>query len=255
MSKTLRVLIVDDEPLARAHLRQLLAADRDIEVVGECGDGREAVRAIRELNPALVLLDIQIPELDGFGVVREVGVDRMPSVIFVTAYDEYALRAFEVFALAYLLKPVDRQRLAEALTRAKKLTQRGSREDLASRLSALLEHRAEGTENRLAIKVNGRILFVSIDDIDYVEAMDNHVRLHLGQREYVVRATLSALEQRLMPGRFLRIHRSTIVNVKRVQEAQPWFGGDYVLILADGTRLTSGRSYRERVHEFLRRAL
>jgi two-component system LytT family response regulator len=252
-----RALIVDDEPLARAHVRQLLAADPEIEVVGECGNGRDAVTAIRKRSPDLVLLDIQMPELDGFGVVREIGVERMPVVIFITAYDEFALKAFEVYALAYLLKPVDRDRFAEAVDRAKAYLRRGAPDDVGARLAALLEQVGERATRaeRLAIKVDGRILFVSIDDIDWIEAMDNHVRLHLGARSYVVRGTLSGIEHRLPPGKFLRTHRSTIVNVQRVVEVQPWFGGDYVFILADGTRLTSGRSYRQRVQEFIDRSL
>lgn len=253
----LRALIVDDEPLARAHLKKLLAADPEVEVMGEHGNGRDAVTAIRERAPDLVFLDIQMPELDGFEVVRQVGVARMPVVVFVTAYDEYALRAFEVYALAYLLKPVDRTRFAEVLERAKAQLRRDAPSELESRLAALLDSGADRgrADERLAIKVEGRILFIRIGDIDWVEAEDNHVRLHLGARTHVVRGTLTALERRLPPTRFLRAHRSAMVNVERISEVQPWFGGDYVLILADGTRLTSGRTYRERVQEFLRRSL
>lgn len=257
MTRPVRTLIVDDEPLARAHVRQLLAEDHEVDVIGECGNGRDAVAAIQEHAPDLVFLDIQMPELDGFGVVREVGVERMPVVIFITAYDEYALRAFEVHALAYLLKPVDRARFAETLRRAKGMLRRGGAGDLEARLAALLERTGEraSSEERLAIKVNGRILFIRIDDIDWIEAVDNHVRLHVGPRSHLVRGTLSGLEHRLPSSRFLRTHRSQIVNVARIAEVQPWFGGDYVIILTDGTRLTSGRSYRQRVHDFLKRLL
>ena len=248
-----RVLIVDDEPLARAHLRQLLAESADVEVMGECGDGREAVRRIREEAPDLVLLDVQIPELDGFGVVREVGAERMPMVIFITAYDEYALQAFDVFALAYLLKPVSRERFAGALARARALILGRTGDDVASRLTALLERVSESRQrgDRLSLKVDGRVLFVGVDEIDWLEASDNHVRLHLGQRSHQVRGTLASFEQRLPPGKFLRIHRSTMVNVRRIAEVQPWFGGDYVFILAGGMRLTSGRSYRRVVRDFM----
>jgi two-component system, LytTR family, response regulator len=253
----LRALIVDDEPLARAHLRKLIAADPEVEVVGECGNGRDAVAAILERTPDLVFLDIQMPELDGFEVVRQVGASRMPAVVFVTAYNEYALRAFEVYALAYLLKPVDRSRFAHVLERAKGQARLAAPSELESRLTALLEQGGERgrPDDRLAIKVEGRILFVRIDDIDWVEAEDNHVRLHVGPRTHVVRGTLTALERRLPAPRFLRAHRSAMVNVDRITEVQPWFGGDYVLILADGTRITSGRTYRERVQEFLRKSL
>jgi two-component system LytT family response regulator len=257
----MRVLIVDDEPLARGHLRQLLAGESDVEIIGECGNGRDAVAAIRESAPPpdLVLLDVQMPELDGFGVVREIGVERMPVVIFITAYDEFALKAFEVYALAYLLKPVDRARFGEALARARAHLRRGARTDLEERLAALLEQAGgegrESSPDRLAIKVNGRILFVRTDDIDWVEAVDNHVRLHIGPKHHLVRGTLTALERRLPSTKFLRTHRSVMVNVQRIAEIQPWFGGDYVIILADGTRHTSGRSYRQKVHDFVQRSL
>lgn len=254
----LRALVVDDEPLARAHLRKLLAADPDVEVAGECGNGRDAVAAILEHEPDLVFLDIQMPELDGFQVVRQVGASRMPAVVFVTAYDAYALRAFEVNALAYLLKPVDRERFAEVLERAKTQTRRtAAPSDFESRLAALLDQTADRSrsEDRLAIKVEGRIIFVRIGDVDWVEAHDNHVRLHVGPRTHVVRGTLTALERRLPAPRFLRAHRSAMVNIDRIAEVQPWFGGDFVIILTDGTRITSGRTYRERVQEFLRRSM
>jgi two-component system LytT family response regulator len=224
-----------------------------VDVIGECGDGRDAVRRIREEAPDLVLLDVQIPELDGFGVVREVGVARMPMVIFVTAYDEYALQAFDVFALAYILKPVSRERFASALARARALLLGNAGSDNASRLTKLLERVSESRprDDRLSIKVDGSVLFVRVDEIDWLEADDNHVKLHLGQRTHQVRGTLTSFEQRLPPGKFLRIHRSTMVNVRRIAEVQPWFAGDYVFILAGGARLTSGRSYRHTVREFM----
>jgi two-component system LytT family response regulator len=253
---TLRALVVDDEPLARAHLRSLLAADPEVDVVGESGNGRDAVRAVRELEPDLVFLDIQMPELDGFEVVQAIGVDRMPVVVFVTAFDEYALRAFQVHALDYLLKPVDRERFREALARAKAQVVRGRAQGVNGQLAALvrqLDARREKAlvAERLAIKVGGKILFLRVDDIDWVEAVDNHARLHVGRQTHLVRDTLTRLETRLPAGRFLRVHRSTIVNVSRIVEVQPWFQGDYVLILADGTRVTTGRSYRQKVQRFL----
>ncbi|HEY9448809.1 MAG TPA: LytTR family DNA-binding domain-containing protein [Gemmatimonadaceae bacterium] len=253
----LRVLIVDDEPLARAHLRQLIAESSDVEVVGECGDGKDAVQRIREAAPDLVLLDIQMPELDGFGVVRQIGVDRMPTVIFITAYDEYALQAFEVYALAYLLKPVSRERFGAALTRARERVRGGAGDDVDARLEALLERMSGARQSveRLAIRADGRLLFVNVNEIDWLEAADNHVRLHTRKRSHLVRGTLTSFERRLPPEMFLRTHRSAIINVGRIAEVQPWFGGDYVFILDDGTRLTSGRSYRQKVHDFLQRSL
>jgi two-component system LytT family response regulator len=255
----IRALIVDDEPLARAHLRNLLVGDSEIVVVGEQGNGRDAVAAIRSDAPDLVFLDIQMPELDGFEVVREVGPEQMPVVVFVTAYDDHALEAFEAHALDYVMKPVNRQRFRDAVDRAKGMI-RGTR---ASELHGLHEPLARllasiGAErhylDRLAIRTDGRIVFLRTEQIDWIEADDDHVRLHVGPKRFVHRDTLTRLEQRLSPSMFLRIHRSIIVNVERIREMQPWFQGDYVLILHDGTKLTSGRSFRERVRVLLESA-
>jgi two-component system LytT family response regulator len=251
----IRTLIVDDEPLARNHLRSLLAPDEEIEIVGECGSGSEAVDAIRRDEPDLVLLDIQIPELDGFEVIREIGPSAMPFVLFVTAYDEHALRAFEAQALDYLMKPVNRERFNSAVRRAKEIirSMRGAAmgEPLA-RLLDSLQTRAAPLD-RLALRLDGRILFLRIEQIDWIEAADDYVRLHVGKQILEHRDTLTRLEQRLPADRFMRIHRSTIVNVDRIREMQPWFQGDYVLIMHDGTRLTTGRSYRERLKGLLER--
>ena len=256
-TRAARVLIVDDEPLARAHMRDLLSEADGVEVIGECGDGRDAVRRIRAEAPDLVLLDVQIPELDGFGVVREIGAERMPMVIFITAYDEYALQAFEVSALAYLLKPVSRERFSSALDRARALMNASSANETASRLGKLLA-RMSGSRppsDRLSIKVDGRVLFVGVDEIDWLEADDNHVKVHVGTRTHQVRSTMTSFEKRLPAEKFLRIHRSTMVNVRRIAEVQPWFAGDFVFILVGGARLTSGRSYRQAIHEFMERQL
>jgi two-component system LytT family response regulator len=251
----IRALIVDDEPLARRRIRALLRADTDITVTGECGNGRDALAAIEAEMPDLLFLDVQMPELDGFGVVQAMEPDRMPIVVFVTAYDEHALKAFEVHALDYLLKPVDRERFRGTVERAKEQVRRAQSADAGQRLDALLatlgdERRAE---DRIAIKTGGRVLFVRLDDIDWIETAGNHVRVHAGKDIHQLRDTLGRLEQRLPSRKFLRIHRSTIVNIERIREIQPWFQGDHVLILRDGTRLTSGRSYRERLRAFLDR--
>lgn len=255
--EAMRVLVVDDEPLARAHLTALLEEAGGVEVVGECGDGREAVRLIVRDSPDLVFLDVQMPELDGFGVLQAIGADRMPPVIFVTAYDEYAMQAFDVAALAYLLKPIARERLAVALDRARILVRAGSTGDIVTRLGTLLEKldAAEPRAGRIPLKVDGRLIFVGVDEIDWVEADDNHVKVHAGQRTHPVRSTMAGFERRLPAGRFLRVHRSAIVNVRRIVEVQPWFAGDYVFILAGGLRITSGRSYRENIREFMERQL
>jgi two-component system LytT family response regulator len=266
-ARKLRVLIVDDEPLARTQLRALLADEADLEVIGECGNGTDAVTRIEEDEPDLVLLDIQMPEIDGFGVVRAVGADRMPAVIFVTASDAHAVRAFDVHAADYVLKPVDRDRLLEAIERAKHRVGRTEEYEeertMRTRLAALVAEVTAAVTTassagragvaRLAVKGDGRVLFVRTEDVDWIEAMDNYVRLHVGRQTHLMRETLSRLEQRLPAQSFLRIHRSTIVNVDRIREVQPWFAGDYVLILGDGTKLTTGRRYRGAVRELLDR--
>ncbi|MDQ6888296.1 MAG: LytTR family DNA-binding domain-containing protein [Gemmatimonadota bacterium] len=255
-------LIVDDEPLARARLRSLLAAMPSVAVLGECRNGREAVAVIREKSPDIVFLDIQMPEMDGFGVVEAIGADRMPVVVFVTAYDEHALRAFEAHALDYILKPVSRARFEVAAARAVAQCRRGTAEtrgvveESRSHLAGALEDwnaRMWGDE-RLAVKVDGKLIFLRTREIDWVDATDNHVRVHVGGKMHTVRATLSSFEERLPQTHFLRIHRSTILNMDRIREMQPWFQGDYVFVLTDGTRLTSGRSYRQRVHRFIERS-
>jgi len=253
----MRVLIVDDERLARSRLRALLDEHApDAEVVGECATGAEALAAIETLAPELVLLDVQMPEMDGFGVIEAVGAEQMPLVIFATAFDEYALQAFDVCALDYVTKPIDRERFADAVRRARqRLTTppAASAPDTKAQLQPLVEHLGRQSQRsaRLAIKTEGRLLFLRTAEIDWVEAVDNYAKLHVGKETYTVRDTLSRLEQRLPAGRFLRVHRSTIVNVDRVKEIQPWFQGDWVLILHDGTRLTTGRSYRQRLQAFI----
>ena len=254
----IRVLLVDDEPLARAHLRTLLDGREGIEVVGECGDGRCAVDRIRADAPDLVLLDIYMPELNGLEVVREVGAANMPAVIFVTAYDDYALEAFEAHALDYLVKPVERARFVEAVDRVTRLVRAGARPEAERReaLERLVADQSVDRERmeRVALRVDGRILFVRAADIDWVEAADDCVRFHVGRAVHEQRDTLARLEQRLPAGKFLRIHRSAIVNVDRIRELQPWFQGDWMVILADGTKLTTGRSYRHKLRAFVDQA-
>jgi two-component system, LytTR family, response regulator len=246
-----RALIADDEPLARERLRDLLAEDEDVEVVGECGDGREAVATIAALRPDLVFLDVQMPSLDGFGVVEAVGPERMPPTIFVTAFDQYALKAFEVHALDYLLKPFDQERFATALRRAKDRLSHKLEAGVRDKLMALLADAkpAEPTHvERLAIKSGGSLYFLRTEEIDWVEAAGNYTRLHTGKKVHLLRETMNALETKLDPKRFARIHRSTIVNLERIRELQPFFHGDYVVLLHDGTQLTLSRNYRPKLH-------
>lgn len=258
----MRAILVDDEPLARDRLRGMLAKESDIEIVAECGDGKEALQAIRKHNPDVVFLDIQMPEMDGFGVLGQLKADRMPEVIFVTAFDEFAVKAFEVHALDYLLKPFDRDRLREALGRARERQRAASPAGLTERIDALLASLEAEKEkdkdrpdkpgpDRLALKVDGRVIFLRPADIDWLEAQDNYVKVHVGREAHLVRDTLSNFESRIDPRRFIRIARSTIVNIDRVREMQPMFHGEYVVILHDGSKLTMSRGYRDTLQQYL----
>jgi len=251
----IRTLIVDDEPMARERILRLLAGEPDVEVVGQCADGLQAVNAIQQLSPELVFLDVQMPALDGFGVIRQVGPDRMPMVVFVTAYDEYALQAFEVHALDYLLKPFGRDRLQQCLQHARAQRERHRAGEFGRSLLALVQdYRPEQKrQDRLVIKSGGRVFFVRTEDIDWIEASGNYVRLHLKDQSYLFRETMNQMEARLDPQRFFRIHRSHIVNTERIKELQPWFNGEYVVVLHNGQQLRLSRSYREKLEERLGR--
>ncbi|RME89923.1 MAG: DNA-binding response regulator [Verrucomicrobia bacterium] len=252
---SIRTVIVDDEPLARERLRKLAEAEGDLEIVAECADGREAVQAIEEHRPDLVFLDIQMPEMDGFAVLQEVTTPELPVVVFVTAYSQHAIRAFEVHALDYLLKPFTRTRFKQAVERVRQHLQLKQTGDLNRKLTNLLnEIRPESRPpDRLAVRSGGRVFFVRIPDIDWVEAADNYVNLHVGKESHLVRETLTAMEKRLEPHQFVRISRSALVNLDRIRELQPLFHGDYAVILRDGTRLNLSRTHRERLRRFLER--
>jgi two-component system LytT family response regulator len=242
-------LIVDDEPLARARIRELLKPDADIGHIQECGDGFEAVSIIQDKRPDLVFLDIQMPEKDGFGVVEEIGLERMPVVIFVTAYDQYALRAFQVCALDYLLKPFDEKRFEQTLQRAKTQIRTTRSGDLHASLFSLMEQwRAQSKYiERVLVKTSGRFFFLNVGEIDWIRAEGNYVRLHVGKSAYLLRETVHNLERQLDPARFLRIHRSTIANIDQIREIQQTFHGEYTVVLKDGTELKLSRRYREKL--------
>lgn len=265
-----RVLVVDDESLARQRIRRLLQAEPDVEVVGEASTGREAVQCIAELQPDIVCLDVQMPELDGFGVLRELGEGPVPLVLFVTAYDEHALRAFDVHAVDYVLKPVDADRFRTAFQRARTQIQQSSAANRLGELLATVRRVSDGAtttngngngtapatpgapssfSSRILVKHDGRMFFVKVGDIDWIEADRNYVRLHVGKVSHTIRERISHLEESLDPRLFARIHRSTIVNLNRVREMQQWFSGDYVVILDNGTRLRLSRHYRDRVEK------
>ncbi len=245
----LRTVIVDDEPEARSRLRSLLRNQADIEIVAECRDGQEAIELIRKHNPDLVFLDIQMPEKNGFEVLTELGEGFSPAVIFVTAYDHFAVEAFEVHAVDYLLKPFDVGRLVSALEKARQRLLAGSGGGLSRELLNLLSEVRSGAtaRNRIPVKVDGRIILIGFEEIDWIEAENNYAKLHVGDRSYLVRETMSGLEARLPESQFTRVSRFAIVNLDKVRELQPMFHGDYAVVLRSGVRVTLTRSYRDRL--------
>jgi two-component system, LytTR family, response regulator len=253
----IRTLIVDDESLARERIRDMLASDPSIEIVDECSTGEEAICSIHQHSPDLVFLDVEMPGADGFSVLEALPADQMPAVIFVTAYDQYAVRAFDFYALDYLLKPFDRDRFDKALARAKAEIASVRGDALSERiLKAIEDIKTKPVHlERLVIKLNGHVFFMKTDEIDWLEAEGNYVRLHSGKESYLLRDTISALESQLDPKKFIRVHRSAIVNVDRISELQPWFHGEYRILLREGVQLTLSRTYREKLHELLGRPL
>ncbi len=259
--ETIRVLIVDDEPLARETVRLLLDDHDGFVVVDECENGNQAVDAIRKYRPDLVFLDIQMPERDGFGVIKAVGPKQMPVVVFATAYDQYALRAFEAHALDYLLKPFDDERFEQALERAAERIRQRQVDTLSDRLINLLESHnnhigAEATPEylqRVMIKTRDAVFFVNTDDIDWIEAAGDYVNLHVGikKKTHLLRETMTGMMKKLDPKQFVRIHRSSIVNISRIRELRPFFHGDYIVLLNDGTELKLSRRYWEEVERVL----
>jgi two-component system LytT family response regulator len=245
-----RTLVIDDEPLAREHLRALFADEPEIDVIGEAAGGSAAIDLIRTTNPELVFLDVEMPGCNGFQVLRAVAPVHTPLVVFVTAYDAHAIHAFDVAAVDYLLKPVAEDRFRIAVRRAVDRIRVGAPSNISAQLDALLERVPAAKPARIPIRADGGVTFVNLPDIDWIDARDDRIRLHIGKTTQVIRETMSQIESRL-PAEFVRIHRSVIVNVERVREVQPWAKGDYVLILHDGTKLTSGRTYRERVQTLL----
>jgi two-component system LytT family response regulator len=250
---TIRALVVDDEPPARRKLVRLLAAAGDVEVVGEAGSGREAVRAVRELRPDVMFLDVRMPDLDGFGVVTELGPDALPCVVFVTAFEDHAVHAFEVQALDYLMKPVAPSRFQAALERVRETLARGRSGDLAARLEralALAGTAAPKWLERLLVPQDDRQVLIAVDRIDRLEAAGNYVQLHTADGRFLLRAAIGTLAARLDPARFVRISRSDIVRLDAVRELVPWFHGDQRVVLKDGTKLMWSRRYRGQGPDF-----
>ena len=248
----IRALIVDDEPLARERIRNLLERDPEVVVAAECRDGQEAIAAIREHAPDLVFLDVQMPEKSGFDVIAEVDVAVLPVIVFVTAHDDYALRAFEVAALDYLLKPFDEDRFSKTLDRAKTQIRSRRPDEFQQRVLSMMEglRTAPRGLERLIVKTGGQLVFLKTEEVDWIQAEGNYVRLHVGRASHLVRETIQSLEASLDPARFMRIHRSTIVNLDRVREIQPLVHGEYRVVLTDGTKLSLSRGYRDRLARF-----
>jgi len=246
-SHRIRTLIVDDEPLARAMLRSFLAEDAEIEVIGECGDGYTAVEMIESAAPDLVFLDIQIPDLDGFGVLRALEPSAIPNVVFVTAYDQFALKAFEVNAIDYLLKPFDRERFEQTLERAKRQITLQKREDVSEALLRMLGEQSARPQpvRRILVRSGGKAFFLRPDEISWIEAQGNYVALHARAQSFLLRQTISDLEKQLDPAKFQRIERSTIVNLDTIREMHPAGRGEYEIVLDDGVTLKLSHTYRE----------
>ena len=250
---TIRAVIVDDEPLARKRIGDLLADVKDVEVIAQCANGDEAIGTIQESRPDLLFLDVQMPEIDGFDVLHAIGVGHVPVVIFVTAYDQFALRAFEAHALDYLLKPFDDERFAAALQRARERIRQQQRDDVDVRLQALLKDARvdRGYLQRLVVPSGHRSILIRTDDVDWIEAERNYIRLHVGGQAHLLRENLSRIESALDPAKFCRIHRSTIVNIDRIHTVESLARGEYLVTLHDGTKINSGRSYRQNLYQII----
>jgi two-component system LytT family response regulator len=254
----IRALIVDDEPIARRGIRTNLKTEPDVEIIGECSNGREAVAAIEKQKPDLIFLDVQMPLLDGFGVVETLGAENLPAVVFVTAFDEHAIRAFEINALDYLLKPVDPERFQKTLERARGQIKNSKARGFNEKISALLENletaapKSSAYLERIVIKDAGRITFVDADEIIWISSEGNYVKIHASGKSYLLRETMDAMERKLDPQKFLRLRRSTIVRIEKIKELYPLFNGEFQVILKDGTKLSSSRRYRQNLDALLK---
>jgi two-component system LytT family response regulator len=250
LQKAIRVVLADDERLAREKLRLLLASESGIEIVAECGDGAQAVSAIRTHQADLAILDVQMPGMEGFQVLSQLSAAEMPVVIFATAYDQYALRAFEANALDYLLKPFDQERLHNAIEKARLHLSGSQNREITRRILDLLSQIVPGMpvpapgESRLVIREKGRIIFLNLDQIDWIDASANYVRLNVGKESHLVRETIGKIAERLDPNHFVRIHRSTIVDVRKIKELIPVNSGEYIVVLRNGKELSCSRGHR-----------
>jgi two-component system LytT family response regulator len=253
MNPTIRVIIADDEALARKKLRILLASEPGVHVVAESRDGRQTLEALKDYKPDLLLLDVQMPDADGFQVLKSIPEDEMPVVIFTTAYDQYAIRAFDAHAMDYLLKPFDQERLHQAIERTRTELLRAHNHELTHRILDLLTNAKENRppDRRLIVKAGGRVVFLDLDDIDWVEAAANYVKLNAGKESYLLREAIGRLAERLDPAQFVRIHRSTIVNVRKIKELQPCNSGEYIVVLKNGKELSCSRGHRSGLQQLI----
>jgi two-component system LytT family response regulator len=256
-NKIIHVCIIDDEPIACRRIQRLLKEDTEVEIVAICNDGEEALEAIQQFHPDLIFLDVQMPGMDGFEVLSSLNPDSMPHVIFVTAFDRYAIKAFEVHALDYLLKPFDRKRFEQAVQRSKGQIYQTQERSNSSELVALLKEMKSQSQHleRLVVKSQGRVFFLKTDEIDWIEAQGKHVSIHIGKETHLVREAMNSLETELDPKKFARIHKSTIVNIDRIKQLQPLVHGDFKVILRDSTVLTISRRYRQKIDELLGKSL
>jgi two-component system LytT family response regulator len=257
MNSHIKTIIVDDEPLACRRIQRLLRFDEEISIVAVCTNGEEAVRAISEHQPELLFLDIQMPGMDGFQVLSQIDMSNPPLILFVTAYDRYALQAFEVHAVDYLLKPFDRHRFEKSVTRAKEMIRQNRNDEISKTLEAIRQEIQVRPQylDRFVIKSGGRIFFLKSQQIDWIEAQGKYVVIHTGKETHLLREGISSIEADLDPRKFVRIHRSTILNIDRIKELQPWFHGDCKVLLFDGTELMLSRYYRDRLDHLLGRPL
>jgi two-component system LytT family response regulator len=245
----IKTVIVDDEPLARERISQLLSKESNVEIAAECGDGLAALTEINKYQPDLIFLDVQMPEVSGFDVLHELDVETMPAVIFVTAFDQYTIQAFDADAVDYLLKPFSEERFRQALSRARQHLRPKSENDYRQRLSRLLDrfNLNKGFLERLIVSHKNRLILVPLNDVDWIESYGNYLKIHAGDKTYLLRQTMNELAARMSPEKFIRIHRATLVNIERIKEFQPMFGGLYTVVLRDGTELTLSRNYRKSV--------
>jgi len=246
-----RALIVDDEPLARRGVVLRLRKFKDIEIVGECGDGQSAVERILERSPDVVFLDIQMPGMDGFEVLRALPRDSLPAVIFLTAYEQHVLRAFDVHALHYLLKPVDDTRFATAIGRARDLVDSASKSEMAQRVLKMLDRPSDGYASRFTVQTGSRIQIITTEDVEWIGAAGDYIELHVNGRSFLLRETMTSIEQRLDPAKFLRIHRSRIVQSKGILELRPIENREFMVKLSDGSEHRSSRTYADRLQRWL----